>query len=321
MYIGALPRGVSQQNLTDLIEIQHGEEHILFSCTAKCSLSGIEYPRQVLIVTNWRVIRFNPKDKSLANDSRIESLQYQANRSKSSVTFHLNGSIWMTCEIPSIDFTQFERSVDTLNFTSNESGALSVPKVPQTPTSGIPTRADFLKRQELGQKIGPLTASANFGLLKGSVEIYANGYASVNGGKPDILLAISCEESTKTKSALGRGLGAVATNGLNMYWSKLRGQAYLAIATQTTAHSVHLEAPQPSQIESMHKLVAAGQAALKAREARSSATTTPEPRTSVSPGTSTSGQDLATQLKALTDLHASGALTDEEFARAKSRII
>jgi hypothetical protein len=39
------------------------------------------------------------------------------------------------------------------------------------------------------------------------------------------------------------------------------------------------------------------------------------------PGAVSAGPDLTSQLKSLTDMHASGALTDEEFAAAKSKLI
>jgi hypothetical protein len=39
------------------------------------------------------------------------------------------------------------------------------------------------------------------------------------------------------------------------------------------------------------------------------------------PGTAPAGPDLTAQLKNLTDMHASGALTDVEFAAAKSKLI
>ena len=39
------------------------------------------------------------------------------------------------------------------------------------------------------------------------------------------------------------------------------------------------------------------------------------------PGAPATGPDLAAQLRELTELHASGSLTDDEFAAAKSRLI
>jgi hypothetical protein len=39
------------------------------------------------------------------------------------------------------------------------------------------------------------------------------------------------------------------------------------------------------------------------------------------PGVAPAGPDLTVQLQNLSDLHASGALSDEEFAAAKSKLI
>lgn len=166
---------------------------------------------------------------------------------------------------------------------------------------------------------GQVTASARL-LVRGSgipkltkITVYQKGFVTVGMKPPEKLLSISMSESTNTKTALGRGAAAVVTFGVNLYASKLRGQAYLTIGTDLTTYSMHIESPQPSEVRDLQKLVVAGEAAISARSAGNVPTVISE--------SATRSRDFAGQLAQLAALHDQGALTDEEFAAAKSKLI
>lgn len=166
-------------------------------------------------------------------------------------------------------------------------------------------------KSEIGKAIASETLmTGSFGVKK--VTIYQNGFVKVGINSPEVLLSISASDGTATKSALGRGVGAVVTLGINMHASKLRGQAYLAIGTASDSYILHLQSPQPREIAAIHKLAAAGQAAIATRESLENSTNNVD----VKPV-----NDLAGQLNQLVELHSQGLLSDEEFASAKAQLL
>jgi hypothetical protein len=112
------------------------------------------------------------------------------------------------------------------------------------------------------------------------------------------------------KTGLGRGIVAVASGGLNLFSSNMRGDINVTLVTDATTHLIHVSPPSESSLKTARKIEATGQA-LISRLTNSNA----------SQSTGNSSSDLASQLTKLVELHAAGVLTDEEFANAKAKII
>jgi purine nucleoside permease len=97
-----------------------------------------------------------------------------------------------------------------------------------------------------------------------------------------------------------------------MYTTSKRGSLDLTIVTESRTKTVTTQTPTKEAITALHRLATAGQAVIDA-QAQSGATT---PSAVERPAA-----DLAAQMAQLAALHASGALTAEEFASAKQRLL
>jgi hypothetical protein len=154
------------------------------------------------------------------------------------------------------------------------------------------------------------------------VKIYEKGYVQVGVlklGAPERLLGITATDMSSQKTAIGRGIVAVATMGTNlMVTPNKRGSYYLVIVTDRKTHNLTLSPPTNSDLRDMHKLEAAGKAVLAGLAAEAAIPATPVVENPVVPA---SDVDLAAQLTQLAQLHGSGALTDDEFAAAKQRLL
>ncbi|MBD7982890.1 SHOCT domain-containing protein [Oerskovia merdavium] len=117
------------------------------------------------------------------------------------------------------------------------------------------------------ERYGRRVESGTFGMKM--VYIYSNGYVKVAGlfasernAPYQRLLGIESSADVTKKSALGRGLGAVATGGLNTLYSNKRGDVYLTIVTDATTYALHMDPPTSSAIRAANLLAAAGHAVL-----------------------------------------------------------
>lgn len=117
------------------------------------------------------------------------------------------------------------------------------------------------------ERYGRRVESGAFGMKM--VYIYSNGYVKVAGlfaserNTPyQRLLGIESSADVTKKSALGRGLGVVATGGLNTLYSNKRGDVYLTIVTDTTTYALHMDPPTSSAIRAANVLAAAGHVVL-----------------------------------------------------------
>ena len=150
------------------------------------------------------------------------------------------------------------------------------------------------------------------------VKIYEKGFAQVGMfslGDPEMLLGITAHDNSQQKTALGRTLAAGVTLGANLITSpSKRGSLYLIIVTKKKTHTLTLSPPTDSDLKAMHKLEAVGRSVLAALEAQKQVESQP----ATSPENMAS---LADQLTQLTQLHQSGALTDQEFSAAKARLL
>lgn len=165
-------------------------------------------------------------------------------------------------------------------------------------------------KQEQQAMVGSLVLSKFFGLTR--VEIYENGYVRVGIGKYEELRGITGDTNVSKKTGLGRGVGAVATGGLNLFGSNIRGDLYLTIVTSRQTHSLHVDTPSHDAVKAMQELVATGEVVLNNNR---------KPVADQSSPVLATGSDLAAQLSQLSDLHAKGALTDEQYETAKNRLL
>lgn len=153
------------------------------------------------------------------------------------------------------------------------------------------------------------------------ITIYSNGYVKVSGGmgilqgSVEKLVDIFGETDITKKTGLGRAAGAILTMGANVALSpNQRGNVYLTIATDRETYSILWERPDQASIRTMNRLVSAGKAAL-ARSAH-------ESREPYAPKASTGQQgDLVSQLANLAQLRDTGVLSEQEFERAKAKLL
>lgn len=170
---------------------------------------------------------------------------------------------------------------------------------------------------ELEKKYGPEVISAGFAGL--TITIFANGYVRLSAflglaaGEIEELLAISGGTDITKKTGLGRAAGAILTSGLSLGTPNQRGNVYLTISTNVDTYALSTESPTSAAIANMQAIVAAGTAALERAEATRKAKSAP-----VAPA---QPSDLSAQLRNLAELKALGMLTDEEFTKAKSKLL
>lgn len=113
-------------------------------------------------------------------------------------------------------------------------------------------------------------------------------------------------DSMRRKSATGRGAAMVATGGLSLLASNNRGVMYVTVTGETSGVKTYTtQNPDSGLLTEVRSLKAAADVVL-------------------AQGNETGAAPLdgvAAQLQQLADLHAAGALTDEEFATAKARLL
>lgn len=170
---------------------------------------------------------------------------------------------------------------------------------------------------EMDAKYGPELVTARFASL--TITIFGNGYVRISAllglveGAMEELLAISGDTDITKKTGVGRVAGAILTNGLNLGTPNQRGNVYLTISTNVDTYAFVSQTPDSGTIANMQAIVSAGTAALARAEAMR------QPKSVASPV----GQplDLSVQLRNLAELKSSGLLTDEEFAKAKAKLL
>ncbi len=148
-----------------------------------------------------------------------------------------------------------------------------------------------------------------------TMKIFKDGTFTTKGllgaeSSPDRLLGFDHDiDSMRRKSTTGRGAAALLTGGASLLASNNRGVVYVTVTgANTNVRTFTTRNPSGTTLSSIRGLKAAADAML----AQSSA---------VQPSSAASSSDMATQLKQLADLHAAGALSAEEFAAAKARLL
>ncbi|WP_165827890.1 SHOCT domain-containing protein [Mycobacterium colombiense] len=159
-----------------------------------------------------------------------------------------------------------------------------------------------------------------------TLTLYRDGTFTTTGliftSDPDRLIGFSSEiDSMRRKSMTGRGAAAIVTTGLtgaplSMFASNNRGVIYVTITGEWSGSKTYTtKNPGNNLLSSIRSLQAAADHLLSSASA---------PATTSEEGSATATQqnsDIATQLKMIAELHASGALSDEEFAAAKTRLL
>jgi hypothetical protein len=154
---------------------------------------------------------------------------------------------------------------------------------------------------------------ASEGTTMGTISIYDKGYVKVGGvflggGKFEKLKSFEVFNNNLTKkTGFGRGATAVLTGGLNLLSPNTRGNIIVTIVTDVQVHTGEL-LPQVQSIRSINVLQAAANAVLDSL-ARAA-----------SPAYS-QGESLSESLEKLVRLRDSGALSTDEFEKAKSKLL
>ena len=168
----------------------------------------------------------------------------------------------------------------------------------------------------MGSEEGKLLISEIFHTKK--IQIYENGFVHVssmlgimNKGKIEKLIAVDGSSEVSKKTGLGRAAGAVFTMGMNLAVSNLRGNAFLNIITENQTHSIMVEAPTPRDLKALSVILATGKSLASRQALTNSAQVQSMP----------ASKDLATQLSELGALHKAGILSDEEYSKAKSKLL
>jgi hypothetical protein len=150
-------------------------------------------------------------------------------------------------------------------------------------------------------------------LTMGTIRIYEKGYVRVgglfmNGGNFEKLKSFEVFDNNLTKkTGLGRGVAAVLTGGVNLLSPNTRGNIIVTIVTDANVHTGEL-LPQVQMIRAVNILQAAAQSVLESNAVERSS---PIPQ----------GDDLSASLERLVKLRDSGALSQEEFEQAKSKLL
>jgi hypothetical protein len=150
-------------------------------------------------------------------------------------------------------------------------------------------------------------------LTMGTIRIYEKGYVRVGGlfmnaGNFEKLKSFEVFNNNLTKkTGLGRGAAAVVTGGLNLLSPNTRGNIIVTIVTDANVHTGEL-LPQVQMIRSVNILQAAAQSVL-------------ESNSKETPAAVTQGDDLSASLERLVKLRDSGALSQEEFEKAKAKLL
>jgi hypothetical protein len=149
-------------------------------------------------------------------------------------------------------------------------------------------------------------------LTMGQVKIFENGCVIVGWGfgSPVYEKLKSFEvfsENLTKKSGLGRGVGAVLTMGLNLASPNTRGNLIVTIVSDRAVHTSAL-LPQVNVIKSVNRLQAAANSVLSSNSQTGASI-------------ESSNANLSDSLEKLVGFRDSGALSQEEFEKAKGKLL
>ena len=174
-----------------------------------------------------------------------------------------------------------------------------------------------MSRQAQADKYGRKAASAVIqnGVMLTNVSIYDKGYVKISGSY-EKLLGISGDTQVNKKTGIGRSAATIASfatpfPGFNLLSPGQRGRISLTIVTDKKTHLFSTDQVHESAVRNYQSLLGAGTAILQMTQIE---TVSNSPQ-------QISSTDLGTQLKQISELHAQGILSDEEFTAAKSKLL
>ncbi|WP_234788789.1 SHOCT domain-containing protein [Mycolicibacterium iranicum] len=161
-----------------------------------------------------------------------------------------------------------------------------------------------------------------------TLTLYRDGTFTTTGmiftSEPDRLIGFSSDiDSMRRKSTAGRGAAALLSFGLtgapvSLAAGNNRGVIYVTITGEHSGTKTYTSKnPENRLLTSIRSLQASADHLIATPPPPAAVTKSDQSRTNSTQPSS----DVATQLKMLAELHASGALSADEFAAAKSRIL
>lgn len=142
-----------------------------------------------------------------------------------------------------------------------------------------------------------------------TMKVFRDGTFTVKTGfgkesAPDRLVGFEHDaDSMRRKSVTGRGAAALFTGGVSLLASNNRGVLYVTVTGERTGvRTFTTRNPSGTALSSVRALKAAADSLVQQPTARATA-------------------DIPAQLRQLAELHSAGALSDSEFAAAKSRLL
>jgi hypothetical protein len=150
-------------------------------------------------------------------------------------------------------------------------------------------------------------------LTMGMVRIYEKGYVTVGGmfmgrGNFEKLKSFEVFDNNMTKkTGFGRGATAMLTGGLNLLAPNTRGNLIVTIVTDVKVHTASLLL-HVHVIKSVNILQAAAHSVLDTNSKNK-------------PAPAGQSDDLSASLERLVKLRNSGALSEEEFEKAKGKLL
>lgn len=191
---------------------------------------------------------------------------------------------------------------------------------------------DGLPRPEPGGNAQPGRQATPAKVASGRIDkggttltLYQDGTFTTTGmiftSEPDRLVGLSSDiDSMRRKSVTGRGGAAVVTTGLtgaplSLFAGNNRGVIYVTITGEHSGTKTYTSKnPDNKLLSTIRSLQAAADHLLLSPSAV-------VPASDERSKPATQQNDIPTQLKMLAELHSTGALSGEEFAAAKARIL
>ena len=180
------------------------------------------------------------------------------------------------------------------------------------------TAGETAQTEEKAQPLKLTLASGKIDNAGTTLALYNDGTFTTTGlfhtGEPEHLIAFTSDiDSMRRKSVTGRGAAWFATGGMSIFASNNRGVIYVTITGAISGTKTYTtKNPGDKLLSTIRTLqTAADQLLASPPTAPAGLSTSPSQQSS----------DVATQLKTLAELHASGALSDDEFVAAKARLL
>lgn len=317
MKVGYLPEDLNEESFSKSIMklVDEGEE-ILYAFVGKSGASA-----RYLVATNRKLLIVKPSTLEIKKQVSIEEV-HSARFSLGSweVNFGNNSTLLFAFDKKDkelIEAAQTQLKIpNTKGLKDNlkERIDLSLRKFPERTFS-----------KEFIEIYGNCTAK---GFLDWkTVEIFSKGFVSVEGATPERLKQISSSIQVTKKTGLGKVVGNTAaglvsstlSGGMFAIGSRgnRRGDVYLTIVTDKKTYSLHEQLHSQSasikEYESEQTVLALEAAGIAAMEASF------KDQRPASDAVAT--KSLGEKLRELADLHVSGALSDQEFERAKNKLL